>query len=354
MKIKNILLIIISLTFFSCVDDEINSVYNPPVVQNYDLSESSQCMTLASLSYVNENNPAYLKDSLIIQLSDTSYSTNGFWKLAWGPSLSPDGGNMMFVVKDSTTVPVSYCIVVRGTDWCFPFNWKEDLGAIEFDWYPWGGSEDSISHGALEGLNTLLAMRDSVTNKTLFNFLIDISTQSKQQMYITGHSLGGMLATVLSAYFLDNGFYAGFNLNTYTFAAPSAGNQQFADHYKNKFAYANAESYRVVNPNDLVHYFYSDLNTVLINQIPTTLPYEIDAVIVGIELYFKTYNMFYKHVGERYPLPVPQVTGCSFTPGSIDQYECYVAFNHSTNTYLSLLGSPITNVGYVACNWIDP
>lgn len=350
---KNFIFVLIASLIFisSCSDDESSPLVNNPVSQGYNPALSAQCMTLASLAYVNENNPAYLKDSLIIQLSDSSYATQGNWELAWGPSLSPDGGNMMYVTKDTTSDPVSYCIAVRGTDWCFPFNWKQDLGAIEFDRYPWGDSEDSVSHGALEGLNTLLAMRDSASNKTLSEFLSGNSTQVKQQMYITGHSLGGMLATLLSAYFLDNGYQSGFNLTTYTFAAPSAGNQQFADHYKSIFSASNALSFRVVNPSDLVHYFYSDLNTVLINQIPTTLPYEIDAVILGIEYYFIEYNMYYEHVYQRYELPSPTVTGCNYAPGSLDQYECYVAFNHSTNTYLALLNAPVTNVGYVPCSW---
>lgn len=351
MKKFNLIILAFSFTLSSCTDDNVSPSINNPVVQGYSSELSALCMTLSSLAYVNENNPSYLKDSLIIQLSDTSYATKGNWTLAWGPSLSSDGGNMMFVAKDTLTDPVSYCIAVRGTDWCFPFNWKEDLGAIEFDRYPWGDNQDSVSHGALEGLNTLLGLRDSATNKTLTEFLAGISSSSKKQMYITGHSLGGMLATLLSAYFLDNGFSAGFYLSTYTFAAPSAGNQQFADHYKSIFSAAGAISFRVVNPSDLVHYFYSDLNTVLINQIPTTLPYEIDAVLVGIEFYFFKYNMIYRHVDQKYELPSPAVSGCSYPPGSLDQYECYVAFNHSTNTYLALLNAPVTNVGYVPCSW---
>ncbi|MBK8553691.1 MAG: hypothetical protein IPL53_22620 [Ignavibacteria bacterium] len=349
------LISILILFIFSSCDD---SVTNPEISHNnsflgYQDNESALCMTLASLSYTAENNTAYLKDSLIIQLSDSSYATNGNWELAWGPCLSPDLGNMMYAVVDSSTTPLSYGIAVRGTNWCFPLNWKEDLGAIEFDPYPYGGTDDSISHGALFGLNYLLGMVDSSTGKSLITYLngINVPDSLKYKMYITGHSLGGMLATVLSAWFVDVGYSSKFSLKTYTFAAPSAGNQQFVDHYTSIFQAANAESHRVINPNDLVPYFYGDLSSVIIDQIPTTLPYKVDAVILAMDAYFLTYDLIYKQVGLTNTLSTATPTDCSYPSGSLDQYECYVAFNHNTNTYLSLLNAPITNTGNTPCKW---
>lgn len=357
MKILLFTLLLFQIILLSSCDD---SLKNPVTANNgygvgYNNPEASVCMTLSSLAYVNENNPSYMKDSLKIQLAKTNYATKGNWILDWGPALSPDGGNMMYAVKDTSASPYNYAIAVRGTDWCFPFNWKEDIGAIEFDPYPYGGTDDSISHGALFGLNYLLAMTDSSTGKSLITYLNGIEQQHpdslKSTMYITGHSLGGMLATVLSAWFLDVGYSSKFILNTYTFAAPSAGNAQFVQHYASIFVSAGAESYRVVNPNDLVPYFYGDISDVITGQIPTTLPYEIDAVMLAMDAYFIKYNLIYKHVAIKYTLPSVTPTDCGYPPGSLDQYECYVAFNHHTTTYLNLLGAPVTDYSDTPCKW---
>jgi len=350
----NLFAIFSLILIMSCSDDTTSPNVGTPFVAGYNSTESSESMTLATLSYVNENNPAYLRDSLIIQLANTNYATGGKWKLAWGPALSPDGGNLLFVTKDTTTEPDRYTIAIRGTDWCFPFNWKEDLGAIEFDRYPYGGSSaDSISHGALFGLQTLLALRDSSTGKLLSEYLTGI-TAASNQIYITGHSLGGMLATVYSAWFLDNGFGSKFNLKAYTFAAPSCGNEQFVQHYTQIFSAANAESHRVENPKDLVHYFNGDLAYVLANNIPTAFPFKVEAVFIGIESYFETYNMVYRHVGERYALGTINPADCNYPSGTLDQYECWVGFEHTTSTYLTLLNAPQVNFSTVPCKWILP
>jgi Lipase (class 3) len=337
--------------FFSCGEDApTNSTVGNPIVQGYDQNESSQCMTLSALAYVNENDPQYIKDSLLVQLSITSYATQGKWKLVWGPGLNSDYSNMMFVVKDTTTEPNRYAIAVRGTDWCYFFDWKEDASAIEFDAYPYGESGDSVSHGALYGLNQLLAMRDPVTNQTLVSYLNSISASSNL-MYITGHSLGGQLATILSSWFLDNGYSSKFKLKSYTYAAPSTGNETYVQHFAKIFEAANAESHRVVNSNDLVPNFCATLESVLINQIPTTVPKSVEGVIFGLDVYLIKYDLIYKNVGTEYNLGTISPDSCSYTPGSIDQYACWVAYEHHTNTYLTLLNAPPVNYYTAACDW---
>lgn len=347
--------VIFTIIISSCNEDSSNSVNNnPPLTGGYLNTESAQCMTLSTLAYVNENNTSYIKDSLIIQLQNSSYATGGNWVLDWGPALSPDKANMMYVAKDTSVTPPGYCIAVRGTDWCFPFDWKQDLGAIEFVKYPFSsGSGDSVSYGALEGLNALLAMTDSVTGKTLSQYLNDFPSGTNR-MFITGHSLGGQLATILSSWFLDNGYSSKFKLKAYTYAAPSVGNQNYADHYTQIFSTANAESHRVINTNDLVPQFSANLVNVIVNEIPTTLPLEVDAVIVGIQAYFVKYDLIYKDVGVKYELGTLTPTDCNYASGSLDQYECWVAFEHHTTNYLKLLNAPATNFTTVPCKWKQP
>lgn len=345
-------LLLLGLVIVSCYDDTVST--NNPVTggysHGYDTSESRQCMTLAALSYVNENNPAYIRDSLIVQLSNQSYATAGKWVLDWGPGLNYDNSNMMYVAKDTSANPDRYCVGIRGTDWCYYMNWKEDLWIVEFEKYPYGSAGDSISSGALSGLNYLLAMRDPVNHKTIVSYLNDIPDGDKQ-MFITGHSLGGQLASVFSAWFLDNGYGSDFFMKCYTYAAPSPGNQGFYDHYNLLLNSNGAESFRVVNPLDLVPNFCATLPNVISNQIPTMLPLEVKGIIGGLEAYFDYYGMVFYNVGQEHTLGTILPGNCNYQIGSLEQYACYVGFEHTTSTYLSLLGAANTNYFTASCEW---
>lgn len=73
------------------------------------------------------------------------------------------------------------------------------------------------------------------------------ATRERRKLWITGHSLGGALATLATAKFrLElaqpvNGLY--------TFGSPRVGNEEFARHFDADFYY---QYYRVVNNNDVV------------------------------------------------------------------------------------------------------
>lgn len=347
------LLLCFTYVFQSCSDN----VTDPPVtgtnpfVSGYQDSEASLCMTLSTLAYVNENNPAYMRDSLKIQLANTTYATGGKWKLVWGPALNSDQSNMMFVVKDSTTTPTSYAIAIRGTDWCFPTNWEQDILVYDLVHYPYGSQEDSISEGSLYGLNELLGMHDSVTGQTILSYLNSI--QGNNHMYITGHSLGGALATVMTSWFLDNGFGNKFTLKSYTYAAPTVGNPGYVDHFNQLISRNNAESYRVINPKDLVPRFCSELDSVILQQIPTTLPLSLGGIVIAIDAYFLEYNIVYEHVGIRKTLGVMMPTNCG-NSGTYTDYECWVGFEHTTSTYLTLLNAPQVQAGNDICIWQQP
>ena len=339
--------------FQSCSDDVTNPNINTnnAFVSGYQDSEASTCMTLSTLASVNENNPNYMKDSLIIQLANTTYATAGKWSLVWGPSLNSDQSNMMYVVKDASTNPVSYAIGIRGTDWCFPTNWEEDILVYDLEHYPYGSQEDSIADGTLIGMNQLLGMHDPATGQTLVSFLNSVS--GNNHMFITGHSLGGALATVMTSWFLDNGYGSRFTLKSYTFAAPTIGNPGYVDHFTNLISTNSAESHRVINPKDLVPRFSSELDSVILQEIPTFIPLSIAPILIAIDAYFVSYNIVYEHVGTRKTLGVMLPVSCG-NSGTFDDYECWVGFEHTTSTYLSLLNAPQVQTGNDICIWQQP
>ncbi|OOF57605.1 hypothetical protein BKK56_01020 [Rodentibacter genomosp. 2] len=64
-----------------------------------------------------------------------------------------------------------------------------------------------------------------------------------KELYITGHSLGGAVATILSAYLYEKGLKP----LLYTYGSPRVGNVYFANYYANRFTH-----FRHVNGGDIV------------------------------------------------------------------------------------------------------
>ncbi|MBN6069438.1 lipase family protein [Aggregatibacter actinomycetemcomitans] len=64
-----------------------------------------------------------------------------------------------------------------------------------------------------------------------------------KELYLTGHSLGGAVATILAAYLYENGLKP----LLYTYGSPRVGNVHFANYYANRFTH-----FRHVNGGDIV------------------------------------------------------------------------------------------------------
>lgn len=351
--------ILITIYFVSCSNSPVTSQKAPTsFYEGYNDDESAACMTLASLAYVNENNPAYMRDSLIVQLANNNYETGGNWKLEWGPALTPDKANMLYVVKDTLKNPDMYAIAIRGTDWCFLTNIKEDILVYSMVPYTYSGNvNDSISEGASLGLSKILSLLDPLSHKTFLQYLTAIKRPiptGKHDLFITGHSLGGALATVLTSWMLDNGMGHVFNIKSYTFAAPTVGNKGYVEHFNSIVNSAGAESHRVVNPRDIIPRFISEIDTILLKQYPTLLPLSIETAFFAMYSYFTYEGIYYHHVGEVRYLGQAIPGNCPSGSPSFDQYSCWVGFEHDHNTYLRLLNAPETNFYYAPCEMVQP
>ena len=129
-----------------------------------------------------------------------------------------------------------YAVVIRGTVINFSLgtlvNLYEDLdvGNPSAWTYPLVPGA-YVANGTLYGLEILTGMRSN--NASLFDFLAALPQGS--QLFVTGHSLGGCLAAVLAPWLQYQlcFFFDYLSIATYTFAAPTAGNQAFADWYTN-------------------------------------------------------------------------------------------------------------------------
>ncbi len=128
---------------------------------------------------------------------------------------------------------------------------------------------------------------------------VQLASHPSARIAITGHSLGGAVATLAAAALAEQ---TGVPVSCYTFASPRVGDRDFVA----RFEALVADSWRVTNPRDLVP------------GAPEDAPLGPDSPFAGL---------FYEHVGVRVDLPFDDREGAVETtlgPGA----------NHSSCRYL--------------------
>lgn len=206
-------------------------------------------MTLSAMAYLT---PPEVKT----YLATSKYATAGEWSLVWGPVET--SGNMMYVAKwNQDNI---YAVAIRGTVISFSLGTLvdayEDLDVgTQVPWtYPFVPGA-LVANGTLYGLSVLTSM--SSNNLSLLEFLASIPTGG--WLFVTGHSLGGCLSSVLAPWLL----YQLASINpqlfvvTNTFAAPTAGNQAFADWYTNQAF--RGRSWRYYNSIDMIPMLWNNV-----------------------------------------------------------------------------------------------
>jgi hypothetical protein len=240
--------------FFSCKgkDNIRDKEPNIQVEKISELTEKTACL-LSQIAYctnIDSNLNQYLPG----------------WQLVWeGNELN---GNHTFVAKKEN----EFVMAIRGSlinfSWAAFQNWiYQDLHVVTQE--KWLFTDDSskakLSQGAYDGWQNLCNMTDKKSGNRLFDFLNgELNNDSK--LLITGHSLGGNLATVYASWlwqtFKKNGRNTS-NINVISFAAPAAGNEAFANDFNNKFP----NSIRVENSNDIVPKFPSATQIVSLGNL---------------------------------------------------------------------------------------
>jgi hypothetical protein len=177
----------------------------------------------------------------------------GPWSIVWGPvSYTVPGAvypeNMMYVAKLTGSAETQYGIAIRGTNGKVLLDWLlEDFDIVQT--VPWSsfapGAPGNISESTSIDLTVLLNMVDALTNQTLVAFLqseIASAGSLPINLCVTGHSLGGVLASAVALYLRDAqktwdpALKA--TVTTIHFAAPTAGDSDFAAHSDQQFTYS--------------------------------------------------------------------------------------------------------------------
>ena len=198
----------------------------------------------------------------------------------------PTGWNMIFdspVIGQFTekwqlwqNASGSYAIVLRGTvldagsiledllSFLVPASGRLTVGHIEID-YSFAASPDASVHFGF-ALGTLLLLKDP-NDGILVQLASKVPTGSP--IYITGHSQGAAMATLLRSYFAyasDAPNEKNYSYKTYVYAQPKPGNDHYAGDFECRFCNSGF-AFRVTNSLDWVPQvpftleFPGDINT---------------------------------------------------------------------------------------------
>ncbi len=220
---------------------------------------------LSIISYYDEANQPAQKARMQTALASIQAPVNGPWTLTWGPAVND--GVLGFVARGADG---RYALALRGTltDWdakgLFD-NIIEDLDALALVPFLYPQSANAnIAAGSNAALARLVAATDPATDLSLIDYLRQTAAAQggKLVLDVAGHSLGGDLANLAAAWLADQLPKAAklqLTLTPYTFAAPTTGDQGFANLWNTLFG---TSSYACVNANDIVPMAWNQLWTV--------------------------------------------------------------------------------------------
>nr|WP_233096041.1 lipase family protein [Alicyclobacillus sp. SO9] len=143
----------------------------------------------------------------------------------------------------------AYILLFRGTETSIlhPVDTVEDIHVdlnlvqVPFDS---GDSNAKVHRGYKELYQSLFTSHWLQTDKSIIEVMNTLDSHSP--LYITGHSLGGALATLAAVDIVRNTQFQ--NIKVYTFASPRVGNAAFVSDYNQLVP----DTVRVVNANDYV------------------------------------------------------------------------------------------------------
>lgn len=290
-------------------------------------------------------------------LSDPALAIRGSWELMW-LGLSPYNANMAYIAR-STIDPNLLAVVVRGTN-ANVTDILEDLDVGTVVPFTTGGSSKplSVSKGAMTAFSEIVSMIDapSPTGAGLVQTLADLlaGASSQPALYVIGHSLGGCIATMLALH-LHARPWGGRTpqVGVVTFAAPTAGLKDFADHFNSVRWTVNLH---YVNDYDMVPRAWADLDAVkqwypadhgpvAPADVRDVLIPEIEA-LTGPNVYVQPKNT--EGLNSRYGH-----YDHDLVKSSTGDFLGQAAHQHANSTYLKLLRARVLPAGPVVTT-LDP
>jgi hypothetical protein len=290
-------------------------------------------MTLAEIAYAEPQNiPA--------QLAYPYYAGGGRYRLQW---LGVTAGNQVYVCRQPGVD--QWVVAIRGSasdplTEQFWIDWfVEDLPVVHQVPFPYGRQYNNgalIAWGTEQGLLDIAGMTDARTGLSLVEYLQRNAVFAPGSIVVTGHSLGGCLASVVAPYIYEtigrpNG-HSSDAILPITFAAPTAGDIAFAKYVSGLF---DGYPFRFENSLDIAPrcWTLAGLDWILNTYQPAPLISDffygvIDAV----------WWLLYEG-GFNYTQPGAGVVDLGKL---IPEYWWFMeaGYQHSGETYLSMYGAP--------------
>ncbi|MEU8544513.1 IPT/TIG domain-containing protein [Streptomyces sp. NPDC048717] len=278
------------------------------------------------------------------QLTVPLLATQGGWSLVWA-ALSEDNANMAYLARTNERFN-QFAVVLRGTVAGSVTDLLEDLdvGTV----VPFTALRTSsntappyVSKGAMEAFCQIMAM--STQGITLVQALAGAlaSAPPNPTVLVTGHSLGGALATMVAPY-LRTLTWPGSSapaFGLYTFAAPTAGGPDFAKYVSTGLSWVVNERY--VNNYDVVPLAWTSVDTAK-SWYPDGGPAaDFDAKAVISAIAGLPGPNKYAQPGPAIPLnPNYDTKNTAAMRKSVQDFMAQAAYQHSNDVYLRLLQAP--------------
>lgn len=266
---------------------------------------------------------------------------------------SPYGANLAYLAQNAADAS-QYAVAIRGTDFGNPTDKLEDFEVQNPQPFVSGSGTVHVSEGAALGHSLITEAVGSHGNTLLEELTSRVKPGGEgATIFITGHSLGGALATMVAFYLKFSGFLPQANFQVYTFAAPTAGLTDFAELFDSTFSGDSGlnSSWRAHNAWDIVPQAWEkDTLSAIQDWYPQPGPAQNWEVRLGVEKIIKL-------PGDN-PYQQPAVNECvlnenngqrdwttalkdpdALSPTKAD-FEAQVGFQHDCNTYLYLMGAP--------------
>jgi hypothetical protein len=265
-------------------------------------------------------------------------AANGPWTLCWGPAVND--GILAYVAQGANG---TYALAFRGTDvdGSISGSFQNLLAdANGFFLVPWlypqqAGAPSQISAGINGALGLVMGLTDPTTDLSLLDYLRSLAASGSLDLMVTGHSLGGALAVVATAWLSDQlpkvGAPAKITLWPQTFAAPTMWNAGFAAYFAQAFTY-----YAAVNTNDIVPMGWANLEGVLRTfEAPGPNLYDTDWLLYGSIYTLNKVIPTYTQIGPNNPdvFTVATFADDSWTDEAGKMHSMqYQYFPHATGT----------------------
>lgn len=236
----------------------------------------------ANLGYnIDEHDCEAAKDiaALIDDALKTEKILNNEWELVWGPVvfrfpfIAKTRDNTFYVAQNKKDRS-RYVLAIAGTNPCEIWDWLiEDLSVEHQVHWAYGNAPAAAkistsavySLGILQGAIPCLLRKGELMHLKTF-LKLAVALHKKVSFTVTGHSLGGEMATTAALWLADTQLEWDPNskatVSTYCFAGPTAGNAEWAAYYDSRLG---DRTCRVWNSKDVVPHAFN-IND--LSQIP--------------------------------------------------------------------------------------